>query len=126
MLDHVSLGVNDLAAAIAFYDAALPPLGYKRVVEIPGAVAYGVGEQPMFWLGVPEGGRWANACPGTHVAFAAPSRAAVKAFYTAALKAGGRDNGKPGLRPDYHPNYFGAFVIDPSGHHVEAVCHKPS
>jgi len=125
MIDHVSLGVNDLDAARAFYDATLKPLGLERHVEFPGPCGYGAtANQANFWIGVPAGGRWANACPGSHVAFAAPSRAAVKAFHRAALKAGGRDDGKPGLRPHYHPNYFGAFVIDPSGHHVEAVCHK--
>lgn len=125
MIDHLSLGVNDLAAARAFYDAALKPLGMTRVMEFPGVCGYGPSkEAPVFWIGVPAGGRWANACPGNHVAFAAPTPAAVTAFHRAALRAGGRDNGKPGLRPQYHPNYFGAFVIDPSGHHVEAVCHK--
>jgi catechol 2,3-dioxygenase-like lactoylglutathione lyase family enzyme len=124
MIDHLSLGVNDLKLARDFYDAALKPLGIKRQAEFPGMYGYGpTTEQVLFWIGVPDGGRWANACPGTHVAFAAPSRAAVRAFHKAALGAGGRDNGKPGLRPDYHPNYYGAFIIDPAGHHVEAVCH---
>lgn len=126
MLDHISLGVNDLTVAAEFYDAALKPLGFKRIMEHPGMIGYGADQFPTFWIGVPDGGRWANACPGTHVAFAAESRAAVKSFYSAALKSGGRDNGKPGLRTDYHKDYFGAFVIDPSGHHVEAVCHQPS
>ncbi len=126
MIDHVSLGVNDLGALRDFYDAALKPLGLKRVMDVPGGCGYGPSpEQAQFWLGVPDGGRWANACPGTHVAFAAPNRAAVRAFHRAALKAGGRDNGKPGLRPQYHAHYFGAFVIDPAGHFVEAVCHQP-
>ena len=125
MIDHISLGVNDLAAAAAFYDAALKPLGFRRLKEFPDAVGYGADGHATFWIGVPDGGRWANACPGTHVAFAAASRGAVKAFHAAGLKAGGRDNGKPGLRPQYHPTYFGAFVVDPAGHYVEAVCHRP-
>jgi catechol 2,3-dioxygenase-like lactoylglutathione lyase family enzyme len=124
MIDHISLGVSDLQRSKAFYDAALRPLGYTRIMEVPEAIGYGADRKPAFWIGVPDGAK-VSAGPGTHVAFAAPSRAAVTAFYEAALKAGGRDNGKPGLRPEYHPNYFGAFVVDPSGHHVEAVCHTP-
>jgi catechol 2,3-dioxygenase-like lactoylglutathione lyase family enzyme len=124
MIDHVSLGVTDLDRSKAFYDAALRPLGYTRIMEFPEGIGYGADQKPAFWIGVP-GGATISAGVGTHVAFVAPSRAAVTAFYDAALKAGGRDNGKPGLRPEYHPNYFGAFVIDPSGHHVEACCHMP-
>ncbi len=126
MIDHVSLGVNDLKKACAFYEAALKPLGFRRVMEFPGMAGFGPSpDEPRFWIGAPDGGRWANACPGNHVAFQAASRAAVDAFYRAALRAGGRDNGKPGLRPQYHPHYYGGFVIDPEGHHVEAACHMP-
>ena len=126
MIDHISLGVNDLARSGAFYDAALKPLGFRRVMEFPGMIGFGPSPaEPRFWIGAPDGGRWANACPGSHVAFQAGSRGLVDAFYRAAIRAGGRDNGKPGLRPEYHPHYYGGFVIDPDGHHIEAVCHLP-
>ena len=127
MLDHVSIGTSNLARARKFYDAALRPLGFKLVWQIPGSYGYGPSkDQPRFWIGVPLAKRRkAKACAGSHVAFQADTRKAVDAFYRAALKAGGKDNGKPGLRPDYHPNYYGAFVLDPEGHAIEAVCHKP-
>jgi catechol 2,3-dioxygenase-like lactoylglutathione lyase family enzyme len=126
MIDHISLGVNDLEKAGLFYDAALKPLGFRRVMEHNGSIGFGPNPAaPRFWLGRPDGGRWANACPGSHVCFEAASRAVVDAFYRAAIRAGGRDNGKPGLRPQYHPNYYGGFVIDPEGHHIEAACHLP-
>jgi catechol 2,3-dioxygenase-like lactoylglutathione lyase family enzyme len=120
MIDHLTLRVRDLAAAKAFYTAALAPLGYKVGKEYPEAIGMGVGGMLDFWLTADV-----NASP-QHLAFAAPSRQAVTAFYTAALGAGGRDNGPAGLRAEYHPNYFGAFVFDPSGHNVEAVCHLPA
>ncbi|MEA2781037.1 MAG: hypothetical protein QOK29_2581 [Rhodospirillaceae bacterium] len=127
MLDHISLGVTDLARARKFYDQALRPLGYKVVFAIPGSYGYGASkDQPQFWVGVPLAKRrTARPSPGTHIAFQAGNRKAVDAFYRAAMKAGGKDNGEPGLRPEYHPNYYGAFVIDPEGHAIEAVCHKP-
>ncbi|MGH6931394.1 MAG: VOC family protein [Dongiaceae bacterium] len=126
MIDHVSLGVNELDKARAFYEAALKPLGFRPVMEHAGMVGFGPGpEKPWFWIGTPDGGRWANACPGSHVAFQATSRAAVDAFYRAAIRAGGRDNGKPGLRPQYHADYYGGFIIDLDGHHIEAACHLP-
>jgi catechol 2,3-dioxygenase-like lactoylglutathione lyase family enzyme len=128
MLDHISLGVTDLARARKFYDAVLRPLGYRMVLPIAGH-AYGYGaakDQPRFWIGLPLAKRRkARAGAGTHIAFEAPTRKAVNAFYKAALRAGAKDNGKPGLRADYHPNYYGAFVFDPEGHAIEAVCHKP-
>jgi len=128
MIDHVSLGANDFAKARAFYDAALAPLGYRRVYDMDDASGYGAtDDKPFFWIGGPaEGGKRIAASAGTHIAFAAPDRGAVDAFYKAAMAAGGQDNGKPGLRPEYHENYYGAFVIDPDGHHVEAVCHLPA
>jgi catechol 2,3-dioxygenase-like lactoylglutathione lyase family enzyme len=127
MLDHISLGVADLARAKKFYDQALKPLGFKNIYAIPGSYGYGPSkDSPQFWVGLPLAKRRkAKACPGSHVAFQAATRKAVDAFYRAALKAGGKDNGKPGLRPEYHPDYYGAFVFDPEGHAIEAVCHKP-
>lgn len=127
MLDHLSLGTGDLARSKAFYDAALAPLGCRMVMEFPGTVGYGPSPQaPQFWIGACPEGKTISPGLGTHIAFAAPNRAAVDAFYAAAIAAGGQDNGKPGLRPNYHPNYYGAFVIDPDGHRVEAVCHLPA
>ena len=116
MLDHVSLKVADHAAAQAFYDKALAPLGMTRLFSMENASGYGAG-RPVFWIG--QGDR-AGDC---HVALTAPDRATVDAFYAAALAAGGRDNGSPGLRAHYHPTYYGAFVLDPDGHNIEAVCH---
>jgi catechol 2,3-dioxygenase-like lactoylglutathione lyase family enzyme len=118
MIDHVTLRVRDLAAAKDFYAAALRPLGYRVGKEFPGALGLGVGGLLDFWLvGDPE------ARP-QHLAFSAPTRAAVDAFHAAALAAGGADNGPPGLRLDYHPSYYAAFAFDASGHNVEAVCHQ--
>jgi catechol 2,3-dioxygenase-like lactoylglutathione lyase family enzyme len=119
MIDHVSLRVRDLAAAKAFYAATLAPLGYKVAQEYPEAIGLGVGKQLDLWL-VHD----AEARP-QHLAFAAPNHAAVDAFHAAGLAAGGRDNGAPGHRSEYHPDYYASFVFDPSGHNVEAVCHLP-
>ena len=117
MIDHISLRVRDLAAAKAFYSAVLAPLGYKLGMEFPDGAGLGAGGKLDFWLiQDPE------ATP-QHVAFAAPNRDAVDAFHAAALAAGGRDNGPPGLRLEYHPNYYAAFVYDPSGHNMEVVHH---
>lgn len=128
MIDHVSLGVGDIAASRAFYDAVLAPLGYRRRYDLDDASGYGASaphplkEQALpFWIGHEPAG----ATLSGHVCFAAPSRAAVEAFHAAALAAGGRDNGKPGLRPHYHAHYYAAFVIDPDGHRIEAVRHTP-
>ena len=128
MLDHISLGVTNLARARKFYDAALKPLGYKMVLPVPG-YGYGYGGakgDAKFWIGLPLAKRRKpRASAGTHVAFLAENRKSVDAFYKAAIRAGAKDNGKPGLRPEYHANYYGAFVFDPEGHAIEAVCHKP-
>ena len=128
MLDHVSLGTANLARARKFYDAALKPLGYKMVLPVPG-YGYGYGGakgDAKFWIGLPLAKRRKpRASAGTHVAFLAENRKSVDAFYKAAIKAGAKDNGRPGLRPEYHANYYGAFVFDPEGHAIEAVCHKP-
>lgn len=126
MIDHIGFPVSDLARSRAFYDRALAPLGIELLMEVTeemtgghGAhLGYGRAGKPFFWIG---SGRPAG--PGTHVAFAAPDRATVDTFHAAALAAGGQDNGAPGLRPEYHPGYYGAFVLDPDGNNVEAVHH---
>ncbi len=122
MLDHITIGVGDFAKAQAFYDAALAPLGITRFAGDGRHFAgYGAKPKAFFWIGVRDA-----IAAGTHIAFTAPDRATVDAFHRTALAAGGRDNGAPGLRPQYHPNYYGAFVLDPDGHNIEAVCHQPS
>lgn len=118
MLDHVTIGVTDLRRAKAFYDAALLPLGIERLyAEEESYAGYGSDRKAFFWIGLRD-----KVTTGLHVAFAAPDRATVGAFYRAALAAGGRDNGPPGLRPQYHPDYYGAFILDFDGHNIEAVC----
>lgn len=120
MLDHVSLKVSDFARSQAFYDQALRPLGASRLMgDGQYFTGYGV-DRPVFWIGAGGG-------PGSvHVAFTTRDRATVDAFHQAALAAGGRDNGPPGLRLHYHPTYYGAFVLDPDGNNIEAVCHLPA
>jgi catechol 2,3-dioxygenase-like lactoylglutathione lyase family enzyme len=122
MIDHVSANVDDLDAAKAFYAEALAPLGYSVQMEFGGAAAgFGTGEGiPDFWISVRE------ERGATHVAFSAKDRAAVDAFHSAALAAGGSDNGAPGVRADLHENYYAAFVHDASGNNIEAVCHLPA
>jgi catechol 2,3-dioxygenase-like lactoylglutathione lyase family enzyme len=127
MIDHVGYPVLDYARARAFYLAALAPLGYRLLREVTDAETGGHGahagfgaDRPDFWIGT---GR--TAVSGVHVAFRANDRAAVDAFHRAALAAGGKDNGAPGLRPHYHRDYYGAFVLDPDGNNIEAVCHLP-
>ena len=127
MLDHVSLGVTDLDRSRRFYDAVLRPLGIVCTVDFGNGCGSDYGAmagQPGVEFTVtiePE----VAPSPGTHLCFRAPDRAAVQAFHAAALAAGGRDDGAPRLRPLYHPDYFAAFVIDPDGHRIEAVCHAP-
>lgn len=121
ILDHVTLGVRNLAVSCAFYDAALAPLGIARLHGGDGYAGYGVPGRAFFWLG-----ERAERVGGAHVAFTAPDRARVDAFHAAALAASGTDNGVPGLRPHYHASYYGAFVHDPDGHNIEAVCHAPA
>lgn len=125
MIDHTGLNVSDFARSKAFYTAALAPLGYACLMEVPAeltgqgdAAGFGEPPKPDFWIahGTPNH-------PPIHIAFRAANRATVDAFYAAALAAGGTDNGPPGLRPHYHPDYYGAFVRDPDGHNIEAVCH---
>lgn len=119
MIDHIGLKVKDLARSRRFYSGALAPLGYRIVREFEKAAGFGTGDKPEFWIG-----QDLSPGPTAHVAFASPDRNTVGAFYSAALAAGGRDNGAPGLRSQYHPNYYGAFVFDPDGNNIEAVCHR--
>lgn len=120
MFDHVGFGVSNLAESKTFFLQALAPLGASLVMEGPYGVGIGQGGKPSLWL------HEAREQPARlHIAFVAATRADVDAFHAAALAAGGKDNGAPGLRPHYHPNYYGAFVIGPDGHNVEAVCHRP-
>jgi len=125
MFDHVGFSTPDYAGMTAFYAKALAPLGIACLMEVTeemtgGEAFSGFGrERPQLWIGTGE-----RHEPGIHIAFTAESRAAVDAFHAAALAAGGRDNGQPGLRPQYHADYYGAFVLDPDGHNIEAVCHK--
>jgi len=123
MLHHVSVGVKDVARAATFYDPVLATLGYKRVADYsPGAIGYGEREgQAQFWIGLPHDKGAASIGNGTHVGFMAHSKNAVNAFHEAALKAGGSNNGEPGPRPDYGPDYYGAFVYDLDGNKVEAT-----
>ena len=122
MFDHVGLNVKDYTASRAFFEQALAPLGWRVVMAFDEwkAVGFGTGDKPDFWISQRE-----PFGTGTHVAFAAKDRAAVDAFHEAALAAGGRDNGEPGIRELYHPTYYGAFVLDADGNNVEAVCHSP-
>jgi catechol 2,3-dioxygenase-like lactoylglutathione lyase family enzyme len=126
MIDHTGVRVSDFAKAKAFYRAALAPIGYQLLLEFPAAVTgsddvagFGVPPKADFWV--------AAGCankPPIHVAFCVGGRVLVDAFHAAALAAGGRDNGAPGLRPHYHSDYYGAFVLDPDGHNIEVVCHE--
>ena len=128
MLDHVGFAVADAERSRRFYQRALEPLGITLIMSVTpdqteaGGTAHGFGSdgKPYFWIGDNE-----RVGEGAHIAFTAESRAKVDEFYQAALAAGGRDNGAPGLRPQYHPNYYGAFVFDPDGTNIEAVCHRP-
>jgi catechol 2,3-dioxygenase-like lactoylglutathione lyase family enzyme len=128
MIDHIGFPVADFARSRAFYVSALAPLGFGPVMDVTKeqtggyeGTGFGPPGRPQFWIGNGEarGG-------SIHIAFAAASRESVDAFYRAALAAGGRDNGAPGLRPHYHANYYGAFVFDLDGHNIEAVCHSPA
>lgn len=127
MIDHTGLQVKHPEKSRHFYNKALAPLGYRMLAEIPKeytdnkvVLGYGVAPKPDFWIseGIPNQ-------PRIHIAFRAESRKQVDEFYKAALESGGLDNGAPGLRPHYHKDYYGAFVLDPDGHNIEAVCHQP-
>jgi catechol 2,3-dioxygenase-like lactoylglutathione lyase family enzyme len=127
MIDHIGFSVSDYPRAKTFYEKALAPLGYVLVMEVrqdandASAAGFGVNGKPDFWIG----GEGALNKP-VHIAIAAKDHAAVDAFYKAAMSAGAKDNGPPGIRAHYHPNYYGAFVLDPDGHNIEAVCHAPA
>jgi catechol 2,3-dioxygenase-like lactoylglutathione lyase family enzyme len=125
MLDHIGFSVADYERSRNFYTQALAPLGYRLVHEVAGSsgsrgCGFGESGKPEFWI-AGEG----ETKPDLHVAFLAPDRESVDLFHGAALRAGGKDNGAPGIRAHYHPNYYAAFVLDPDGHNVEAVCHSP-
>ena len=117
MIDHMAILVSDLDASVAFYTRALAPLGYEVVMRFPQFVGFGVAGKPDFWISI------GAPSDKLHIAFRARGRAEVRAFYEAAIAAGGKDNGPPGIRALYHPNYYGAFVLDGDGHNIEAVCH---
>ena len=120
MLDHISLSVASYTASRDFYVKALHPLGYELAMEFGQTAGFGIKGKPDFWIaaGKPQQ-------PPVHVAFASPDHATVDAFYRTAIASGGKDNGPPGLRPHYHPAYYAAFVLDPDGNNIEAVCHAP-
>jgi catechol 2,3-dioxygenase-like lactoylglutathione lyase family enzyme len=127
VIDHLGLQVGDYVRALRFYRLALAPLGISVVMQVTKeetdgheGAGFGRGGKPSFWISAGQG-----TVPRLHVAFVADNRAAVDRFFEAALHAGGVDNGAPGNRAHYHPNYYGAFVLDPEGHNIEAVCHAP-
>ncbi len=122
MLDHVSIQCADPATSAAFYDAVLEPLGGARIMEFGPVIGYGVPPMPDFWIGPQQTGEGFRE---SHLAFSAPDRDAVQAFFDAAVAAGAEVLHEPRVWPEYHPNYFGAFVRDPDGNNVEAVCHQP-
>lgn len=128
MIDHIGVAVSDFVRSKAFYAAALAPIGYSLLMELPASVTghtdvagFGMAPKPDLWISKGSANQ-----PPVHIAFRAATRAAVDAFHKAAMAAGGNDNGAPGLRPHYHPNYYGAFVLDPDGHNIEVVCHDPA
>jgi catechol 2,3-dioxygenase-like lactoylglutathione lyase family enzyme len=121
MFNHISIGVRDIARAKRFYDAALKPLGYSCLLESPTSLGYGDGTVAL-WIGAAEHPVPADGKSGLHFCFDAPTRKSVAAFHAGALAAGGKDNGKPGLRADYGPNYYAAFAVDPDGYRIEAYC----
>lgn len=120
MIDHLVLNVKDLEASKRFYEQALAPLGYAVLMAYPEGVGFGLEGKPVFWIA-----SRGEAHTQVHVAFGCTERGPVRDFHEAALRAGGKDNGAPGIRETYHPNYYGAFVLDPDGNNIEAVCHDP-
>src|SRR5262245_22871810 len=122
MINHISIGVRDIVKAKRFYDAALAPLGYTCLSQSEGSLGYGQGSTIALWISAVERPVPSDAGSGLHVCFNAPTRKSVAKFHAAALKAGGFDNGKPGLRAEYGPDYYAAFVVDPDGYRMEAHC----
>jgi catechol 2,3-dioxygenase-like lactoylglutathione lyase family enzyme len=122
MLDHVSIQCADVGASSAFYDTVLATLGGERILDLGEVIGYGVPPMPDFWIGPRQTGEGFRE---SHIAFAAPDRAAVRAFFAAAVGAGAEVLHEPRVWPEYHPAYYGAFVRDPDGNNVEAVCHTP-
>lgn len=120
IIDHIGLAMSNYEESKAFFTQALAPLGIEPVMEVEGWAGFGKHGKPEFWFGTHTQRQHAM-----HIAFVAENRAQVNAFYEAALKAGGKDNGPPGIREIYHPDYYGAFVIGPDGHNIEVVCHQP-
>jgi catechol 2,3-dioxygenase-like lactoylglutathione lyase family enzyme len=120
IFDHIGFNVKDFAESRAFYLKALAPLGITQIMGDEKSAMIGRQGEGAFWFG-----SYATPASPVHIAFAAKTREQVRQFHTAALAAGGKDNGAPGLRPEYHPNYYGAFIIDHDGHNIEAVCHTP-
>jgi catechol 2,3-dioxygenase-like lactoylglutathione lyase family enzyme len=123
VLDHLSIQCADVAASTAFYDAVLAPLGGRRVLDFGEVVGYGVPPKPDFWIGPRATG---DGFRESHIAFVAPDRAAVRAFFDAAIAAGAQPLHEPRVWAEYHDDYYGAFVRDPDGNNVEAVCHAPA
>jgi len=119
IIDHIGLVVSDYEKSKVFYSKCLAPLHIDLIMEVEGWAGFGKNQKPEFWFG-----QQGEAHKPMHIAFSAESRDEVDRFYNAALQAGGKDNGAPGVREIYHPNYYGAFVLDPDGHNIEAVCHK--
>jgi catechol 2,3-dioxygenase-like lactoylglutathione lyase family enzyme len=130
ILDHITLAVSDYPRSKAFYDKALAPLGISALMEFGQACGFGRDGKPEFWIGVGPASfqepQHLKVITPVHIAFSAKDRAEVEAFYKAAIAAGGKDFGAPGVREHYHPNYYGAFVLDPDGHDIEAVFHGPA
>lgn len=123
MIDHISIGVRDIARTRRFYDAVLAPLGYKCLSSGEGSLGYG-SDAVVLWISATDHPVPADDRSGLHICFSAPTRKGVDAFHAAALKSGGRDNGKPGVRKDYGDNYYAAFAVDPDGYRIEAYCGK--
>ncbi len=122
MLDHVTIGVSDLERSKEFYDKVLNSIGIQRLYEEgESAAGYGINNKAFFWIGFKS-----YPITGTHIAFGVHDRALVDRFHATGLSVGGRDNGLPGLRQHYHPHYYAAFILDPDGHNIEAVCHHPA
>jgi catechol 2,3-dioxygenase-like lactoylglutathione lyase family enzyme len=120
IIDHIGLAVSDVQRSKTFYSQVLAPLGIQLAMEAQGWSGFGRGGKPEFWIGMRD-----PVQQPMHIAFDAATREQVRRFHEAALAAGAKDNGAPGIREHYHPHYYGAFVIDPDGHNIEAVCHKP-